>query len=123
MLPRQFQRLRPERKLPSGHRPPDRQVRETLIRVGLPLLVSLMIATWLPSPLFLPAMEAFAFYAAMGMGLSAFWRREKLAESGRFNRWDSAMILMAVSMAFAVFVDEDAVLAFIEQAIDDQRAP
>ena len=34
-----------------------------------------------------------------------------------------AMILMAVSMAFAVFVDEEAVLAFIEQAIDDPRAP
>ncbi len=122
MFSRQFNKRRPGRQLPSGRRPPDKQVRETLIRVGLPLFVALFVAAWLPSPLFPPAMEAFSFYAAMGMGLSAFWRREALAETGRFNRWDSALMLMAVSMTFALFVDEAAVLAFIEQAVDDPRA-
>jgi hypothetical protein len=90
--------------------------------VGLPLLVALLVAVWLPSPLFLPVMEVFSFYTAMGMALSAFWRREEVAEAGRFNRWDSAMILMAASMTFALFVDEAAALAFIEKSIDDSLA-
>jgi hypothetical protein len=110
------------RRVPAGGPSPHRQVRETLIRVGLPLLVALLVAVWLPSPLFLPVMEVFSFYAAMGMALSAFWRREEVAEAGRFNRWDSAMILMAASMTFALFVDEAAALAFIEKSIDDSLA-
>lgn len=93
-----------------------------MIRVGLPLLVGLFVAVWLPSPLFLAAMEAFSFYAAIGMGLSAFWHRERLGESGRLNRWDSATILMAVSLMFALFVDEAAVMAFIGTMIDDPTA-
>ena len=70
----------------------------------------------------LPAMEAFSFYAAMAMGLSAFWRREEVAEAGRFNRWDSAMMLMAASLTFALFVDEAAALAYLEKTIDDPLA-
>lgn len=119
---RRYQKSRPVRELPSGRRPPDKQIRETLIRVGLPLLAALFLAVWLPSPLFLPVMEVFSFYAAIGMGLAAFWRREPLPERGRFNRWDSAMILMAVSLSFALFVDEQAVLAFIEQATNAPAA-
>ncbi len=122
-MPRsQFRKPDRGRRVPAGGPSPHRQIRETVIRVGLPLLVALLVAVLLPSPLFLPAMEAFSFYAAMAMGLSAFWRREEVAEAGRFNRWDSAMILMAASMTFALFVDEAAALAYLEKTIDDPLA-
>jgi hypothetical protein len=86
------------------------------------MLVAPLVAVWLPSPLFLPAIEAILFYAAMGIALSAFWRQEVVAEKGRFNRWDSAIILMTASTTFALFVDEAAALAFIDKSVNESLA-
>jgi hypothetical protein len=98
-------------------------VRAALSRAGLCILVSLSLAVWLPPPLFLAGMEGFLFYAALVVGAIALFRGEPLAERGRLNRWDSAAMLVAASMGFGLFVDEQAAIELLKQEVEGAVRP
>jgi amino acid transporter len=103
--------------------PPAAQLREFGARVGVTVLVAVAVAAALPAMLFTAAMSAFLFYAAVGMALMALWRSEELAQPGRLNRWDSAVLLMLLSLAFGLMVDEEAVSGYLEERFDAVADP
>jgi hypothetical protein len=112
-----------DRRIDEARAPTMLQLREVGARVGITVLVAVAIAATLPDVLFAAAMSAFLFYAAVGLGLMALWRSEELAQPGRLNRWDSAIMLMLLSLAFGLTVDEEAVSAYLEAQIDGVADP
>lgn len=88
-----------------------------MARVLLSVSAALALSIWLPTPLMLPAIEVVCCYAALAFAISALRRRELLGDAARFNRWDSAMILMALSLLCAVLADEVETMSYLEGVI------
>ncbi len=91
------------------------QIRAVVISIMLTISVALLIASIVPRPLFMPAMEGVLFIAAVATSIGAVLRREPMWSPIEINSWDRSLILFTFSLAFGVFIDHAAVAAFLEQ--------
>ena len=108
-------------------RPVDR-VRAFVISLALTGSLALLLASIVPRVLFAAAMETLLYIAAFASAIAAGLRREPMWSRAELNTWDRSLVLLVAALAFGLFVDHAAVLAFLEEmaevgAAKDVQAP
>ena len=93
---------------------PDANTNQRIIVLtGMSLAVSLVFASFYPTPLVAAVFSNLALIAAAVSSVMALMRMQSpLGET--LNLWDHAAILALVSLGAAMFIDTEAVKAFIE---------
>ena len=81
-----------------------------LLSAGMVFAVCVFLASFLPMPLALLALEYFLSWAAIGFAFKAMitgegWSRDRL------TAWDQALMMTAASIAAGLFVDPTAITA------------
>jgi hypothetical protein len=96
-----------------------RRNRDSIVRVGLMLAISLGLASSAPHDLVVAVFSGLLFISAAVAAVFAALLRES-PFAGHFTRWDEAAALLGISMAAGMMVDPSALDQALDHAIDRQ---
>ncbi|WP_193370003.1 hypothetical protein [Pelagibius marinus] len=95
------------------------RLRDVLLETGLWAAGSLAAASLMPPVLVAPLLRELLLFSAAFVSLSALFRGEALTLR-RVNRQDVAMLLLALALIAGLFVEPEAVRAFVESGAAGQ---